>query len=249
MELRNWKAMRSYGDGGLGARLTVASVTVALVMIPFMLLLVLAKLPLNPLDARVARELHQYALANPDMTRLLIVWTDGFGPFTWRVVVIAAAVWLWVRGARRVAVWAATTIIVGGLLGLALKIIVSRARPSLPDPVALAPGEAFPSGHALHVTLGTGVLVLLVLPRLPAWGRLLTWAIAWFLVVSVAYTRVALGVHWVSDVVAGVMLGVAVLAGTVAAFETWRREQGRRPLTPPVEGVEPEAVKATRDRD
>jgi undecaprenyl-diphosphatase len=214
MGLQNWKAIRSYGDDGLGARLTVASVTVALVMIPFMLLLVLAKLPLNPLDARVARELHQYALANPDMTRLLIVWTDGFGPFTWRVVVIGAAVWLWVRGARRVAVWAATTIIVGGLLGLALKIIVSRARPSLPDPVALAPGEAFPSGHALTVTLGTGVLVLLILPRLPIWGRLLTWVIAWFLVVSVAYTRVALGVHWVSDVVAGVMLGVAVLAST-----------------------------------
>lgn len=247
MGLRNWKAIRSYGDGGLGARLTVASLTVALVMIPFMLLLVLAKLPLNPLDARVARELHQYALANPDMTRLLIVWTDVVGPFTWRVVVIAAAVWLWVRGTRRVAIWAATTIIVGGLLGFALKLIVSRARPSLPDPVALAPGEAFPSGHALHVTLGAGVLVLLILPRLSAWGRLLTWVIAWFLVVSVAYTRVALGVHWVSDVVAGVMLGVAVLAGTVAAFETWRREQGRKPLTPPIEGIEPRAAGITHN--
>src|SRR5687768_16254991 len=105
MGLQNWKAIRSYGDDGLGARLTVASVTVALVMIPFMLLLDLAKLPLNPLAARVDRELHQHALANPDMTRLLIVWTDGFGPFTWRVVVVGAAVWLWVRGARRVAVW------------------------------------------------------------------------------------------------------------------------------------------------
>ncbi|MET7999983.1 phosphatase PAP2 family protein [Nonomuraea glycinis] len=249
MGLQSWKAFRSYGDGGLGARLTVASVTVALVMIPFMLLLVLAKLPLNPLDARVARDLHQYALAHPGVTRLLIVWTDVFGPFTWRLVVVAAAVWLWVRGARRVAVWAATTIIVGGLLGFVLKIIVSRARPSLPDPVALAPGEAFPSGHALHVTLGAGVLVLLILPRLPAWGRLLTWALAWLLVVSVAYTRVALAVHWVSDVVAGVMLGVAVLAGTVAAFETWRREQGRKPLKPAIEGIEPEAVRTTRDRD
>jgi undecaprenyl-diphosphatase len=92
------------------------------------------------------------------------------------------------------------------------------------------------------------VLVLLILPRLPAWGRLLAWVIAWFLVVSVAYTRVALGVHWVSDVVAGVMLGVAVLAGTVAAFETWRREQGRKPLTPPIEGVEPRALRTTRNR-
>ena len=37
MGLQSWKALRSYGNGGLGARLTVASVTVALVMIPFML--------------------------------------------------------------------------------------------------------------------------------------------------------------------------------------------------------------------
>ncbi|WP_336213999.1 phosphatase PAP2 family protein [Nonomuraea sp. LPB2021202275-12-8] len=246
MRHQNWK---TYGEGGLGARLTVASVTVALVMIPFMLLLVLAKMPLNRLDASVAGELHEYALANPAVTNLLIVWTDLFGPWPWRIAVVALAVWLWRRGARRVAIWAVTTITVGGLLGLALKIVVARARPSLPDPVALAPGDAFPSGHALHVTLGAGVIVLLILPRLPAYGRLLTWAIAGFLVVSVAYTRVALGVHWVSDVVAGIILGVAVIAATVAAFETWRREQGRRPASPPVEGVEPESVKVIRDQD
>jgi undecaprenyl-diphosphatase len=66
-------------------------------------------------------------------------------------------------------------------------------------------------------------------------------------VLSVAYTRVALGVHWVSDVVGGVVLGVAVIAATAAAFETWRREQGRRPASPVSEGVEPESVKVTHE--
>ncbi|MGV9379564.1 phosphatase PAP2 family protein [Nonomuraea sp. NPDC003707] len=236
--------MSIHGDRALGWRLTLASLAVALIMVPFTLLLVVAKMPVDGLDAGAARDLHAYALTHPEVTRFLIVWTDLFGPWPWRVAVIAYAVWLLYKGAPRLAVWAVTTITVGGLLGLALKIIVARARPHLPDPVALAPGDSFPSGHAVNVTLGAGVLVLLVLPLLPRWGRVVAWAVACFLVLSVGYTRIALGVHWVSDVVAGIVLGVAVIAATAAAFETWRREQGRRPASPPVEGVEPEFVKA-----
>ncbi|GAA3582873.1 phosphatase PAP2 family protein [Nonomuraea rosea] len=234
---------RANRDRSLGLRLTIASVAVALIMIPFSLLLVVAKMPVNELDAQVAAELHEYALAHPDVTRLLIVWTDLFGPWPWRIAVIAYAVWLLRHGAPRLAVWAVTTVTVGGLLGLALKIIVARARPHLPDPVALAPGDSFPSGHTVNVTLGAGVIVLLLLPRLPRWGRRVAWAVAAFLVLSVGYTRIALGVHWVSDVAAGLVLGAAVIAATVAGFETWRREQGRRPAAPLAEGLEPESVK------
>ena len=55
------------------------------------------------------------------------------------------------------------------------------------------------------------------------------------------YDRVALGVHYVSDVVAGWVVALACLAGTAPAFEIWRREQGRR-LRRSSEGVEPEAA-------
>ncbi|MEV0235628.1 phosphatase PAP2 family protein [Nonomuraea sp. NPDC050786] len=233
----------------LGLRLAIASLAVALIMIPFSLLLVVAKMPVNGLDAHVADELHRYALAHPDVTRLLIVWTDLFGPWPWRIAVIAYAAWLLYKGAPRLAVWAVTTITVGGLLGLALKIIVARARPHLPDPVALAPGDSFPSGHAVNVTLGAGVIVLLLLPTLPRWGRYVAWALASFVVLSVGYTRIALGVHWVSDVVAGIVLGAAVIAATVAGFETWRRGEGRRPAAPLAEGVEPESVRVTHVQD
>ncbi|WP_262379873.1 phosphatase PAP2 family protein [Nonomuraea sp. PA05] len=246
--MRN-EGMRSgrLGARGLGPRLTLAGLAAWLILIPFSLLLLVAKMPLNDLDAGVAAELHAYALANPGVTRVLIVWTDVFGPWPWRIAVIACALWLLRKGATGVAAWAVTTITVGGLLGLAIKVIVDRARPMLPDPVALAPGDSFPSGHTVNATLGAGIIVLILLPVLPRWGRRVAWAVAAFLALSVGYTRIALGVHWMSDVVAGLVLGVATIAATAAAFETWRRGQGRRPSSPVAEGVEPESVRALRE--
>ncbi|MGV9775677.1 phosphatase PAP2 family protein [Streptosporangium sp. NPDC003464] len=226
-------------------RLTVATVAVALFSIPFVLLLVFVLssfAPLNDLDESVARQFHAYALADPGYTRFLNVATEVFGPTTWRVLVVLAAVWLWLRGARRLAIWAVVTITVSGLLNLAVKGIVDRARPVLPDPVSWAPGASFPSGHAMGAATGTCVLVLLLLPYLKGrLSRLALWAVAAVITVFVAYSRVALGVHWFSDVVAGVALGVVVVAGTAAGFESWRRDEGRRPVEPLKEGVEPEA--------
>ncbi|MFC0550809.1 phosphatase PAP2 family protein [Planotetraspora thailandica] len=202
-------------------------------MIPFTLLLVILRFTVGRLDVRTAETLHDYAVTHSGVTGLLIVWTDLFGPWPWRIVVTALAVWLLRTGAHRLAVWALATMAAGGLLGSALKVVVGRARPHLPHPVAFAPGESFPSGHALNATLGVGVVVLVVAPMLPRWGRRVAWALACFLALSVGYTRIALGVHWLSDVVAGTLLGTAVIAATAAAFGTWRHEPGRTRAAPP----------------
>ncbi|MFI6297581.1 phosphatase PAP2 family protein [Nonomuraea sp. NPDC050790] len=196
--------------------------------------------PLWQLDRSTAYGLHAVAKGNPELTMWMLGWTEVFGPWPWRVAVIAAAGYLAYRGATRLAAWAMVTITAGGLIGLLLKIVIGRIRPELPDPVSTAPGEAFPSGHALTATLGAGILVLLLLPRLRAAGKALAWGIAAFLAVSVAWTRVALGVHWVSDAVGGLLLGLLVIAATTVAFEGWRRDMGRPPAEPLVEGVEPE---------
>lgn len=57
------------------------------------------------------------------------------------------------------------------------------------------------------------------------------------------YTRVALGVHWVSDVVGGWLLGIAVVTATTLVFEAWRADTGRR-RTAVGEGLEPELSSA-----
>ncbi|MEU8042132.1 phosphatase PAP2 family protein [Streptosporangium sp. NPDC049078] len=236
-------------DLRLGVRLTMALVAVAIFTVPFVVLLVLVKTsssPLKSLDENIALSLHAQALANPGYTTFLSVATEVFGPWTWRVLVVLAAVWLWRRGAPRLGIWAVATITFGGLLNLAVKEIVDRARPDLPDPVASAPGASFPSGHAMGAALGTCILVLLLLPFLRSTAsRIIAWVVAAAIMVFVAYSRMALGVHWTSDVIAGVALGVVVVVGAAAGFEAWRRGEGRRPAEPHVEGVEPEAFRET----
>ncbi|WP_440104620.1 phosphatase PAP2 family protein [Streptosporangium sp. H16] len=231
-------------------RLTMALAAVAVFTVPFVILLVLVRTsfsPLTELDESIALSLHAHALENPGYTTFLSVGTEVFGPWTWRVLVVLTAVWLWRRGAPRLAIWAVATITFGGLLNLALKMIVDRARPELPDPVAWAPGASFPSGHAMGAALGACILVLILLPFLRGTAsRITVWAVAAVIMVFVAYTRVALGVHWTSDVIAGVALGVAVVVGAAAGFEAWRRGEGRRPAEPHVEGVEPEAFRGGR---
>ena len=61
------------------------------------------------------------------------------------------------------------------------------------------------------------------------------------LVLLISASRIALGVHFLSDVVGGIVLGLAWLAASTAAFSTWRVERGRRPVKV-VEGLEPEAA-------
>jgi len=227
----------------LGNRLALGGLLAAVVSVPFVLLmlLVLAEWePLARLDRDVADDLHDTARGNPalvDTLEVLAVVTD---PWTLRVVVLGVAVWLWRRGARRLATWAVTTAVVGGLLGALLKILVARSRPVFPEPVAASGGYSFPSGHALNSVLIAGILLLVFLPVLTAAGRFLAWTAAAVLVLVTGYDRIGLGVHYVSDVVAGWVVALAVLAGTAGAFEIWRREQGRRP-SPISDGLEPEA--------
>lgn len=241
-EMRRWLLGP---DGALGARLTVAALAAAVLLVPFMLLLVLVKnafTPLYRLDQGVAADLHGFALQNPAFADVMRFITDALAPETWRVLVGGAAVYMVLRGAPRLAIWAITTVIAGGVIGLAVKVAVERARPMLPDPVSWAPGWSFPSGHALNAALGAVTLVLVLLPVLHGVWRTVAWVLAALVSVTVAFTRVALGVHWVSDVVAGMILALVVVFATAAGFEAWRRRMGRRPVEPHLEGIEPEIV-------
>lgn len=90
------------------------------------------------------------------------------------------------------------------------------------------------------------VFLLVLLPLVPPVWRPLPWALAVTSVLGVGYTRVALGVHWVSDVVGGWLLGLVVVTATTFAFEAWRADIGRRRTTvgeglePEISGTEPE---------
>ncbi|MGB2569330.1 phosphatase PAP2 family protein [Micromonospora citrea] len=224
---RSWRGRRLDRDGTRGLRLSLAASAAFLVLMPFTLLAVLvagAWPPLHDLDAAVTDTMYRYAVEHPTWTRTMNLWTDVFGPGPLRIAALALVIWLWARDARRLALWVVATMAVGGLLSALLKLLVGRNRPDLLDPVADAVGYAFPSGHAVNATLAAGVLLVVYLPytRGRPGARTALWAVALVLAGLTGLSRVALGVHWTSDVFAGWLLGVAVVAATSAAFVVWR---------------------------
>ncbi|WP_333777301.1 phosphatase PAP2 family protein [Streptomyces sp. IBSBF 3136] len=239
---------RRQADRRFGARLLGAAALAAVAVVAFALLLVLVESgwpPLWRLDNSAARRLHAFALHHHEWTSVLHLLSDRiWDPVTLRAAVAVLTAWLLYRRAWRLAAWAAVTAVTGGLVGLLAKAAVERARPALPDPVAHAPGYSFPSGHAMTATTSFAILMLVLAPLLPRVWRTACWCVAVISVVGVGFTRVALGVHWFSDVLGGWLLGLTVVALTAWPFEAWRADTGRD-RTPVSRGLEPELTEAT----
>lgn len=141
---------------------------------------------------------------------------------------IAVAVWLaWRRRWRAFAAWALTWAMAEILLSTA-KAFFHRGRP--PGELVATAGFAFPSGHAVA---GAATAVALVLVLLPAGRNRRKWeATAVAFASLMALSRVYLNAHWLSDVVAGVLLGMAVALGS-AALVTEIRDVAMRRRAPP----------------
>ncbi|MDJ0384809.1 phosphatase PAP2 family protein [Streptomyces sp. G-G2] len=236
-------ARHSGPDAAYGTRLVLAAAAAAVAAVPFALALVLVQSgwpPLYRLDRGAAQRLHESALAHPAWVRVLEFLTGVlWDPVTMRLLVAALVVWLLIRRAWRLAAWAAVTALSSSQIGLLVKNAVERARPQLPDPVSHAPGFSFPSGHAMTATTSCAVLLLVLLPMVSRAWRPLAWVLAVTTVVGVGYTRVALGVHWVSDVVGGWLLGLVVVTATSLVFQAWRADTGL-PRAAVADGLEPE---------
>ncbi|MER5267873.1 phosphatase PAP2 family protein [Actinosynnema sp. NPDC002837] len=154
-------------------------------------------------------------------------------------VTALAVAWLLLRRRPWVAAHVVVTALGGGLLGVVVKELVERLRPLVDVEVATAAGWSFPSGHTLGATVTYGVL-LLVFASVRRARRVLAPLVVGVVVV-VGFTRVALGVHYATDVLGGWLLGLVWLALTTEVFRRWRREEGL-PEVPLSRGLAPEAA-------
>lgn len=114
----------------------------------------------------------------------------------------------------------ATSAIGGLLISETLKHVIARERPTWPDPFFFEKGYSFPSGHTLSgVTtwVAMGVVVLFVLPR--PWSSILGVVLVG-VGVAMGPSRLFLAVHWVSDVMAGWLLGFGWLLLVAGVYLT-----------------------------
>ena len=131
----------------------------------------------------------------------------------------------------------------GTLLGQLIKHIVRRERPFIGGPWGEWGGYSFPSGHTLGATLLYGCLLLLLLPAIRdrRWRMFATLSCA-VIVFGVAFSRVALGAHYVTDVACGFLFGVTWSAVSVGVVEIVRRGAWRRLLPAVAPAVQPVAL-------
>jgi membrane protein DedA with SNARE-associated domain/membrane-associated phospholipid phosphatase len=172
----------------------------------------------------------EMALVDPRVTRWLVDHRVGWATMGAKVstwlgstvvlipVIVAVGLWfLWRRRTGRPAL----------LLGLALggaivwydlvKAIVARPRPPVADQIGVTvTGWSFPSGHATQSLAVYGMLAVILIARLRR-GRIALGLGATLIVLVVGWTRLYLGVHWLTDVLGGWSLGLLWLCALVAA--------------------------------
>lgn len=224
-----------------GLRLTLFLLALLLIAVPFGLLLreVTQEGPLTELDTSAALTLHDYVRERPWAVTALKVITSLGSPVWFYVLVGAASIFMWRRGQPRIALFLVVTGLLGGLLNSTIKELVDRPRPSLVAPVASARGKSFPSGHATAAMVNYGALLLAFLPIMAKRLRPWAWAAVITLILAIGFSRLALGVHYITDVLGGFAFGLAWLAASTAAFSVWRVERREEPIDA-TEGIPPE---------
>lgn len=211
-----------------GARALLAAFALALVAVPFGLLLFLVQdrwPPLLEVDDGARDSLHSFAVTHAGVVTAMQTLSTLGSAVVYLPLFALVAVWLLRSGRPRLAIFVVVTAAGSAGLNALVKLAVHRARPVLPDPVAHANGLSFPSGHAQSAMVAASLLGLLALPRLHGARRAIAVALGVAWVLAIGFARVFLGVHFVSDVLAGYVLGAAWVAAMAAAFRAWRRER------------------------
>lgn len=114
----------------------------------------------------------------------------------------------------------------GMLLNEWIKVLVHRHRPFVDGPFVDWSGYSFASGHTIGATLLYGQLALFIVPAIKRrrW-RIITFSTATFFVLLVGFSRIALGAHYLTDVLAAIFFGIIWLTLCLFAGKPLRRNR------------------------
>jgi membrane-associated phospholipid phosphatase len=195
----------------LGAAAALAAVTAMVVLTG----------SLGPLDRWCTGLFRHVPTGGPVHAAVVVVtWSGSIGVGV-TILLLFGALLSWRRRAAGpvLATSAVTLALAASVYGL--KAWVGRARPGVP--VGTDPEPAFPSGHAATATVVAGTVLALLWWTVLCQHRRIAGCLAAGYVVAVGVSRLYLGVHWLSDVLAGWLVGVVLVSALLLCLTQWPR--------------------------
>ena len=184
--------------------------------------------PLTIVDARFSAWLHGHTFSS--LTRVMLLITRIHSVLGVTVMTLAVSAYLWIKRLRFWVLKLLLAVFGGMLLNFLLKHVFVRQRPRFDDRLLTLNTYSFPSGHSMTATVFYGTLCVLVASRVRHWRwRVVAIAVTGFMVLLVGFSRIYLGAHYLSDVLAAIAEGLAWLTfSLVAVEELQRRRTGKQ---------------------
>lgn len=229
--LQRFAAARFSPGEAFGLHLTLGVLALLLAMAGFARIAgeVVDGAPITELDLRLAAWLHAHAQASSTLRTFLLGVTHLHSTPGVLTLTALAAAWLYRRGARDWMLTLLVTVPGGMLLNVAMKHTFERARPHFDEPILTLTTYSFPSGHSVAATLLYGMLACYLTRHAHgAQARAAIVVAACTMIALVAGSRLYLGAHYLSDVLAGIAEGCAWLAICVTGAATLRRRLAAR---------------------
>lgn len=181
--------------------------------------------PLTLTDVHFSSWLHTHGSA--PLTKMMWIITSLHASVVVCTVAVLVGLYLWRRRQRYwvVALW--LSVFGGLLLNKILKLVFHRARPHFRDAVQSLTSYSFPSGHTMIATVFYGALAAFVIANTKSWPlRILSVAMALTLIALVAFSRIYLGAHYLSDVLGAMAEGFAWIALSLTGlYYFWNRDK------------------------
>ena len=176
------------------------------------------------IDANVGTWLH--VRATPLFTAVMAAVSFLGAPITLTVVAVAGSILLLYQRGYTEAAALSTVVLGGNFLNFCLKHLIQRGRPVYDDPIFSLPTDRFPSGHAMASTVFYGLLAIYAsVNARQRYAAHVAVGGAVLMVALVCFSRVYLGLHYLSDVMGGMTEGIAWLALSLTALHYIRRRE------------------------
>ncbi|MBC7304550.1 MAG: phosphatase PAP2 family protein [Nocardia sp.] len=173
------------------------------------------------------------------LTDFATVITDLGDTLSMIILAVVTLGWFLLRRNLPVAALIAITSLGAGVLVWVIKRLVGRHRPPEASRLVFEPSLSYPSGHTLGSTVVVGIVAIVLIPQLSQrWVRVAATVPAVVFPIAVGLSRIYLGVHWTTDVLAGWIIGLMWLVLCVTAFTRVRCSQPTAITTLPNEAPE-----------